>query len=196
MSDKTKGPPEQKQNEGASTLYRFRYRGSGPSLLYKVIFIYGLILVVLISVGRYFALQQEYDLQDSLPILDLKVSLAGKMATNRARLQLMKSKLIDAEWHAHSRRYQILLDQIDEKIEYYDRGIDEIKNINVLDSYSPVEMRALRAALNESLRSEVEYEEVLDKYQLLVLELMLNVDRQNGEKKHLHPNKDESIYYH
>ncbi|WP_104400653.1 hypothetical protein [Vibrio penaeicida] len=175
MSDKTNGSQNRKQKKGTAILRR--YRGNSLPLLYKVILIYGVTLLVLVSLGRYFVAEREQDTQDSLPILDLKVSLAGKMATNRARLQLMKSKLIDAEWHAHNRRYQILLDQIDEKIDYYDMSIDEIKNINVLDSYSPEEMKALRAALNESLRSEVEYEEVLDKYQLLVLELMLNVDR-------------------
>ncbi|GLQ75376.1 hypothetical protein [Vibrio penaeicida] len=175
MGDETNGSQNRKQKKGTPILRR--YRGNSLPLLYKVILIYGVTLLVLVSLGRYFVAERGQDTQDSLPVLDLKVSLAGKMATNRARLQLMKSKLIAVEWRAHNRRYQTLLDQIDEKIDYYDMSIDEIKNINVLGSYTPEEMKALRAALNESLRSEVEYEDILNEYQMLVLKLMLNVDR-------------------
>ncbi|CCO46780.1 hypothetical protein VIBNISOn1_1890028 [Vibrio nigripulchritudo SOn1] len=190
MSNKLNESQEPKSKGNPPTLHRFRNRGSSPSLLYKVILIYGLILVVLISLGRYFLVEQGEQIQDSLPILDLKVSLAGKMATNRARLQLMRSKLEDAKWHAHNLRYKILLDQIDEKIEYYDMSIERIKNVNVLDSYSTEEMKILRAALNESLRSEIGYEDVLDNYQLLVLELMLSVDRQHIETPTLYPDSN------
>lgn len=160
----------------------YRYRGSSLPLLYKIIAIYAVLLLVLVSVGRYFVSERGFEIQDSLPIMDLKVSLVEKMVTNRARLQLMRNKLVEAEWRAHNRRYQVLLDQINEKIDFYDMSIDEIKQVNTLGSFSNEEMKVRRAALYESLRSELEYESTLDKYQLLVLELMLSADKLNNDK--------------
>ncbi|WP_281832045.1 hypothetical protein [Vibrio nigripulchritudo] len=164
----------------------YRYRGSSLPLLYKIIAIYAVLLLVLVSVGRHFVSERGLEIQDSLPIMDLKVSLVEKMVTNRARLQLMRNKLVEAEWRAHNRRYQVLLDQINEKIDFYDMSIDEIKQVNTLGSFSNEEMKVRRAALYESLRSELEYESTLDKYQLLVLELMLSADKLNNDK-HIAP---------
>ncbi|CCO49777.1 hypothetical protein VIBNISOn1_900001 [Vibrio nigripulchritudo SOn1] len=154
--------------------------------MYKIIAIYAVLLLVLVSVGRHFVSERGLEIQDLLPIMDLKVSLVGKMVTNRARLQLMRNKLVEAEWRAHNRRYQVLLDQINEKIDFYDMSIDEIKQVNTLGSFSNEEMKVRRAALYESLRSELEYESTLDKYQLLVLELMLSADKLNNDK-HIAP---------
>ncbi|CCO50329.1 hypothetical protein VIBNISOn1_p0166 [Vibrio nigripulchritudo SOn1] len=110
---------------------------------------------------------------------ELKNTVLVKLIRNSSRLELLKRELYQAEHTTQDVRFRQVVQQIDNKREYYQQQIEVVKTFRIdsPDAFKHYERYQYR--LNDLLEAESQYEQTLSDYQSLIRQML----RDDSDKK-------------